>query len=454
MSLELFETKRPAQLLARFAWPSIVSLVAGSMYTVVDRAFVGQFVGTEALSAATVVFPLAIAVFAVAAAIGGGTSTLVSLALGKKDRSEAEAALGQATVLSIVSSLVTAALMVAVTEPVLLVLSTPQAIVAPARDFFLTTLWGLPFLTLAVGLGHAIRSQGRAKTSMVTGLIGIVVNIVLCVFFVGFWGWGLIGSAWATVIAQIVSAAVTLGFYFTPLTHLRLRVRLVIPRPALVGRILTLGLPSFLFEAIFVLVMFVLNARVQEFGAEFALAAVGIINTLSALFFMPVFGLIQGAVPLFGYYQGAGRASLNRRVFWGIHGVSTLFLSACTLVIEVFPEALLAIFTSDARLVSFCVEPLRVFLALTPLAALPLLAGSYFQAIGRPGPALVVAMVRPVLLVGLVLVLPEYWGFHGFLATGPLSDAGGIAAAALLVVLDPSLLRRTPSVDLKPESRP
>lgn len=452
MAVELFETHSPARLLARFAWPSIVSLVAGSLYTVVDRVFVGQFVGTEALSATTVVFPLAIAVFAVAAAIGGGTSTLVSLALGKKDSDEAEAALGQAALLSVAASLGAAALMIPLTEPLLVWLSTPPAIVGPARDFFLTTLWGLPFLTLSVGLGNAIRSQGRAKTSMVTGLVGVVVNILLCILFVGVWGWGLIGSAWATVVAQGFAALVTVGFYFTPLTHLRLRRRFLAPRPRVLGRILSLGLPSFLFEAIFVVVMFVLNARVQAFGAEQALAAVGIINTLSALFFMPVFGLIQGALPMFGYYQGAGRAPVNRRVFWGVLGVSTLFLSACTVVIEGFPLVLLGLFTSDTALRQFCVVPLQVFLALTPLAALPMLAGSYFQAVGRPGPALAVSMIRPILLVVFVLLLPEFWGFDGFLAAGPLSDAGGIAMAAALILADPALRPRRPSVDSQPES--
>lgn len=451
MSLDLFETRSPARLLARFAWPSIIGLVAGSLYTMIDRVFVGQYVGTIALSATTVVFPLAIAVFAVAAAIGGGTATVVSLALGRKAPTEAEQALGQALTLSLTASVATALALVPVTEPLLRLLATPEAIVVPARDFFLTTLWGLPFLTLSVGLGNAIRSQGRAKTSMVTGLVGVVVNVVLCILFVGLWGWGLIGSAWATVIAQGFAAVVTVGFYFTNLSHLKLRRRFLWPRVELIGRIVSFGLPSFLFEAVFVLVMFVLNVRVQAFGAEQALAAVGIINTLSALFFMPVFGLIQGAVPMFGYYQGAGREALNRRVFWGVLGVSTLFLSACTILIEAFPEALLSLFTSDATLREFCVVPLRVFLALTPLAALPMLAGSYFQAIGRPGPALAVSMVRPILLVTLALILPEFWGFDGFLASGPLSDAGGIAMAAVLILLDQGLRPRPPSVDSQPD---
>lgn len=451
MSLSLFETAKPTSLLLRFAWPSILSLVAGSMYTVVDRAFVGHFVGTEALSAATVVFPLAIAVFAVAAAIGGGTATLVSLALGRKDTEEAERALAQAVVLSLVASVLAAGATAWATEPLLRLLETPEGIVAPARDFFLTTLWGLPFLTLSVGVGNAIRSQGRAKTAMVTGLVGIVMNTVLCALFVGVAGWGLIGSAWATVVAQVVAAVVTLGFYFTRLSHLRLRRRHLVPQPALMGRVLTLGLPSFVFEAIFVLVMFVLNARVQEFGAVKALAAVGVINTLSGLFFMPVFGLIQGAAPIFGYFQGAGRSRENRGVFWGVLGASTVFLTVCTVFLEVFPKTLLAIFTSDPELIEFCIVPLQVFLALTPLAALPMLAGTYFQSVGRPGAALVVSLVRPVFLVLLALILPAYWGFDGFLASGPLSDGVGILTAAALVALEHNL---RPSVDSRRRLRP
>jgi len=444
MSLSLFETRPPLALLARFAWPSILSLLASALYNVVDRAFVGQLVGTEALTAVSVVFPLTIAVLAVALGLGSGAASLISLALGKKDTDEAEAVLGQALVQSLVVAAVTVVLLLVATEPLLRLLATPEAIVRPARDFFWITLIGVPFLTVSLGVGMAIRSQGRAKTSMVTGLVGIVFNIVLCALFVGAWGWGLMGSAWATVLAQIVGAAVTLGFYFTPLSHLKFRRRHLVPRRALAGKIAALGAPTFLFQAISVVLMFVLNARVQEFGAEKALAAVGIINTLSGLFFMPVVGLVQGAVPLFGYYQGAGKSHLNRKVFFWVLGLSTLFFAGCTVLVELFPSLLLSIFTRDPALLAFCVEPLRVFLFLTPLAALHVLPPNYFQAMGRPAPALVISLGRPAVLVVLVLVLPSLWGFGGFLATGPLSDGVGVALSLGFLAGEKTLKKALP----------
>jgi len=458
VSLELFETKPPLTLLARFAWPSILSLLANALYNVVDRAFVGQLVGTEALTAVSVVFPLTLALLAVAIGLGSGTATVVSLALGKKDRDEAEGALGRSLGLGVVLSAALALVLIPTTDPLLRLLGTPAAIVAPARDFFLTTLWGMPFLTLSIGLGMAIRSQGRAKTSMVTGLVGIGLNIVFCALFVGVWGWGLAGSAWATVGAQVLGALVTLGFYFTPLSHLRLRASKVGLGGPLTGRIVAYGAPGFLFQAISVVLMFVLNARVQAFGAEKALAAVGVINTLGGLFFMPVVGLVQGAVPLFGYYQGAGRPELNRRVFFWTLGLGTAFFTLCTLAVELAPDLLLSVFTRDLELRAFCLEPLRVFLILTPLAAFQVLPPNYFQALGKPGPALVISLIRPALLVAAVVVLPMFWGFGGFLAAGPVSDAAGVLAALAFLLTEKSLRRApgpsTPSVDSQVESRP
>jgi putative MATE family efflux protein len=454
MSLDLFETEPPLKLLGRFAWPAIVSLMANALYNVVDRAFVGQLVGTEALTAVSVVFPLMIAVFAVALGIGSGTATLVSLALGRKDTNEAEAALTQTLGLSLAASLVVAGVLVWGTEPLLRLLATPESVVKPATEFFLVTLGGLPFLTVSIGVGNAIRSQGRAKTAMFTGLLGIVLNTILCALFVGLWGWGLMGSAWATVLAQAAGAVVTVGFYFTRLSSLRFRWKHVPPQGELLRRIVVLGLPSFLLEAIFVVVMFVLNARVQEFGAEKALASVGIINTISGLFFMPAIGLVQGAVPLFGYYQGAGKADLNRQVFLWVLVICTVFFTACTVVIEVFPEVLVGIFTRDPVLIGFCLDPLRVFLAVTPLAALFVLPASYFQAIGRPVPALVISLVRPAALVALVIVVPHFWGFWGFLSTGPISDGLGVLVALGYLAADTSLRRKVPSVDSEGQRKP
>ncbi len=430
MSLSLFETKSPLSLLGRFAWPAIVSLLANALYNVVDRAFVGHLVGTEALAAVSVVFPFSLLTLGFGLALGAGASTLVSLSLGKKDPAQANRVLGQVLVLVGGLSAVLVLVFLPTVEPLLRALGTPSDVVRPARDFFFTSLWGLPFQLLSMGLGMPIRSQGRAKTSMFLGLVGIGLNTVFCTLFVDVWG--LQGSAWATVLAQLISGVLALTFYFTPLSSLRPTA--VVPNPALMARLASLGAPSLLFQIINVGLMFLLNLRVQQFGGENAIAAVGIVNSLSGLFFMPILGLVQGALPLFGYNQGAGRTDRNRVPFRWVLGLGTAFFSACTVVVEFFPRVLLSIFTQDEHLVAFAIEPLRVFLLLTPLATLQFLPSHYFQAVGRPKPAIVLSLIRPAALFALVLVLPLFWGFSGFLAAGPLSDAAGIAAATALVL--------------------
>ncbi|HTH13298.1 MAG TPA: MATE family efflux transporter [Spirochaetia bacterium] len=454
MSLELFETEPPVRLLARFAWPSILMLLANGLYNVVDRAFVGQLVGTQALTAVTVVFPLSIAILALGLGVGQGVASQVSLSLGAKNLDEAEGALGLGVTLALGTSGVLALVLGPFTEPLLRLMGTPEAVVLPARNFFWVTLAGMPFLTVSMGVGMAIRSQGRAKSALVTGLVGITANVVFCWLFIGVWGWGLQGSAWASVAAQFLGALVTVGWYFTPLTRLRLRIATLWPGTALTRRVAQLGVPTMTGNLVGMVLMIIFNVQVQGYGGTNGLALVGVINTLANLFFLPAYGLVNGAVPLFGYYQGAEKAFENRHLFQRVLTVMTVFFVLCTALVELWPEALLGIFSHDPALLAFGLQPLRVFLALMALGALQVLPGAYFQAIGKPASSTVLSLCRPVTLGVLVLILPAFWGFNGFLASGPLSDAVGIAVAVGSLAADRSLRSVRPSVDSKLESVP
>jgi len=446
--MELFDRTPMGRLLVKLAWPSILGLVANGLYNVIDRIFVGQWVGTEALTAVTVVFPLSIVLFALGNAVGQGVASLVSLRLGAQDTRGAEAALGQGVVLTVAVSVLGAGILAPLAGPLLEWTGTPAVVLGPAREFFLITLVGFPFLTLSLALGTAIKNQGRAKSSLVVGLVGIVANVVLCAWFVAGLGWGLVGSAWASTLAQALGALVTLAFYFSPLSALRLRRQHLAWVPADSQKVAAFGTPTLAANLVSVVLMVVLNVRVEGFGGTEALATVGVINTLMNLAYLPAWGLINGAVALFGYYEGAGRPEANRRLVWVLLGVLTAWFGACTVAIEWGAKPLLALFSADEAFLSFALEPLRVFLILTWTGALQVLPSSYFQAVGRPGLATALALARPVTLVAFVLIFPEFWGFDGFLAAGPVSD--GVTAVVSVLALVLLLAPRPSSVDSKP----
>lgn len=448
--MELFDRTPPGRLLVRLAWPSILGLVANGLYNVVDRIFVGQWVGTEALTAVTVVFPLSIVLFALGNAVGQGVASLVSLRLGAQDTPGAEGALGQGVVLTVVVSALGAGLLAPLTGPLLAWTGTPASVVEPARQFFLVTLIGFPFLTLSLALGTAIKNQGRAKSSLVIGLVGIVANVGLCAWFVTGLGWGLLGSAWASTLGQALGALVTVGFYFSRLSTLGLRRRFLVWAPQEARRIAALGIPTLAANLVAVVLMVVLNLRVEGFGGTEALATVGVINTLMNLAYLPAWGLLNGAVALFGYNHGAGRMEANRRLLWGLQGALTAWFTVCTLAIELGARPLLSLFSTDQGFLSFALEPLRTFLLLTWLGTFQVLPESYFQATGRPAMATVLALARPVTLVVFVGIFPVFWGFGGFLAAGPVSD--GVTAVVAALALVPVLRARAASVDSQPGS--
>lgn len=449
--MELFETTPPGRLLWRFAWPSILSLLANGLYNVVDRAFVGQLVGTDALTAVSVVFPLSIAILAGGLLVGQGVAAQMSLSLGAKNQPEAEGALGLGVSLSVVTSILLAVLLVPSAEPLLRLMGTPESVVKPSLEFFGITLIGMPFLVLSMGVGIPIRSQGRAKTALVTGLVGIVANVVFCWLFIAVFGWGLNGSAWASTAAQALGALVSVGFYFTPLKRVALRLSALWPGRTLAGKVLGLGIPSMAGNLIGLVLMVILNIQVQAYGAGKALAVVGVINTLGNLVFLPAWGLMNGAGPIFGYNAGARRTGGNRRMFWVVTALLTAYFSAWTLVLELWPRALLGIFSHDADLVNFGQRPIQVFMAMLGFAAFQVVGPGYFQAVGHGGVATAINLIRPAALAVLVVVLPMVWGFDGFLASGPVADGLTLAVTTAFVLRERPLV--TASFGGTPRSR-
>ncbi len=426
------------RLLLKFSMPAIVGMLVTALYNIVDRIFLGQ-VSNEAIAAVYVTFPIALIIMAVDMGIGIGGASLASIRLGQKRHSEAERILGNAFTMLVVFSLLTAVLMFIYLVPLLRLFGCSETLLPLAVDYQRIIIYGIPVQMLGFGLNNFIRSEGSPRTAMVTMLIGAVLNTIFDYFFIIRWGWGVEGAAWATILSQGVSFVWVMWYFLSSRSMLSLRVGGLIPDGYVMRQILALGLPSFGMQLAASLVMTVFNHELKFWGGDLAVAAMGVVQSVSTLCFLPVFGINQGVQPIIGFNYGARayqrvKDALRIGILAG-----TVYLVLTFAIIELFPDAILRVFVSDpaayASIHPMAHEGLRLYFITLPILAYPIIGSIYFQATGKPAIAIFLSLSRQLLiLIPLLYGMARLWGMTGIWLAYPASDIISTVIVAFFLV--------------------
>ena len=408
-------------LLFKYSLPAIAGMVLISLYNVVDRIFVGQATGSLGLAAVTVALPIMMLGFAPALLANAGGSSRISRLLGSGDKAAAERALGQSVLLGFVLSGLSGLLCLPFLDPLLRLFGASDATLAPARLFSQLMIIAFPFQGAGMGLASGVRSQGKAKTSMFLMLAGVVVNAGLCAWFVLGLGWGVAGSAWATLISQIFSMFLSLGFYLSGAGSLRFHLRNLSLDKEAASDIAKVGFGAWLSNIIPVILFIILNNVIARYAGDVGIAMIGIVNTIGMLAVMPIFGIMQGAAPIMGYNHGAGDSVRVRRVFFQSLLASSAILLLFWGAIELFPHAFIRAFSAnDPKLLELGQYGLPTFMLMLPLIGLPIALTQYYQSVGKGLPSAVLGMARQIIfLIPALLLLPIWWGLDGMIWAGP-----------------------------------
>lgn len=423
------------KLLWQFSWPAIIGMLVNALYNIVDRIFVGRGMGSLAIAGTTVAFPLMLVFFAVAMLIGIGGTALISIRLGEQRKDEAEKIAGNALVLLVVLPLMLSLVYSLFPEQILILLGANQEVLPYALEYTNVIVLGSVFGAVSFGLNNFIRAEGNPKVSMMTQLLGAVINVILNYVFIFQLGMGMMGSALGTVIAQLVSACWVLGYFiFTPST-LKLRLKNLKPDLMVYKSILAIGFAPFAMQIASSLQQMLLNKSVMSFGGDLALSAVGVVMSLSTLFFMPILGISQGAQPIIGYNYGSRQfsrvtATLKKATIAGV-----CIATAGYFVIHLWPEQIIGLFSyGDDALTELAAHAMLTFLALFPILGFQIVASNYFQAVGKPLQSTILSLSRQVLIfIPLLLILPNYWGIEGVWRTAPIADALSVILTALFI---------------------
>lgn len=436
------------RLLWRFSVPAIAGMLVTTLYNIVDRVFVGRGIGTEALAAATVAFPIMMILGALSVLISIGATALISIRLGERKMEEAEKIAGNATAVLVLVPVLLTLVYFAFDRPILILFGASPQVLPYAMDFTHIIMLGSVFGSVGFGMNNFIRAEGSPRFAMSTQIIGAVINGVLNYLFIFKLGMGIKGSALATVLGQLVSAIFVMSYFFSGRSIVKIRWRYLRAKPAVCSRIAVVGFAPFAMQVVGSVLQLILNRTLKVYGGDLAISAAGIIFSIAMLAFMPVIGISQGAQPLIGYNFGARRFARVRETLKKSVISATVIVLAGYLAMRLWPGAIVGLFTKDAALRTMATHALLVFFACMPVMAFQVICSGYFQAVGKPVEATLLGLSRQLLIfIPLLLILPRFWGIEGVWRTPPIADVLSAVVTGIFIYLE---MKRLPADDPRP----
>ncbi|MDT8902099.1 MATE family efflux transporter [Anaeroselena agilis] len=427
--------KNIGTLIWDFSVPAITGMLVNALYNIVDSIFVGHGVGAVGLAAVTIAFPIMIAFMGFGMLVGVGATTLVSIRIGQQNIAEAEKILGNAFVLGLTVAVSMSAVLLSFLDPVLALLGAEETVLPYARDFTSVILAGSVFMFTGFGLNNIIRAEGHPRIAMMTMILSAFLNTLLNPLFIFVLGLGIKGSALATVISQAVSAAWVIAHFRSRRSLLRLRGANMAPDRRLIAKIVVMGSSAFFMQIAASFVAGLFNNILIIHGGQTAVAAMGIINRVSLLVLMPIFGISQGTQPVIGYNYGAKNFRRVREAVIKGSIAATAVAVTGFVIVELFDAYIIRMFSSEADLIALGATGLKIFMAMLPVIGFQVMGAGFFQAIGKPMHSLLLSMSRQLLiLIPALLILPRFIGLQGVWLAGPIADFGAALVTAALVV--------------------
>ena len=444
-----------SRLLFRYALPAIIAQVAASLYNIVDSIFIGQGVGPLAISGLALTMPMMNLTAAFGAMIGAGSAALTSIRLGQGNKPAAERILGNVVLLNVVLGVVLMAFGLLYLDELLYFFGASDQTLPYAREYMRIILYGNVITHLFHGLNCMLRVAGYPNKAMNITIIAVVLNAILDAVFILWLKWGIAGSAWATVIAQMLAVVVQWVHFSDAKSFLRFRSEAFRFRWDIIKNIITVGMAPFMIQSCACVVVILVNNTLGEYGGDLSIGAYGIANRVAFLFTMVVMGFTQGMQPIVGYNYGARAYDRVLKTLWMTVGWSVATTTFGFLLCELFPYQVVRIFVSEdgsgsaTELIEASARGLRILVLMLPLVGFNIVAGNLFQHIGKPKRAILLSVSRQMLfLVPLIYFLPRYMAADGVWYSIPIADLLSTLLAALLLFQQIRKFKQSPSSEV------
>lgn len=448
-------TESLGKLMGKYSVPCTISLLVGALYNIVDQIFIANadYLGSYGNAANTVVFPLTVIALAIAVMIGDGCCAFVSICLGQSTPEDASKSVGNAILMTVISSIALMGLYLVFSDEIIALFggTVNEETFRHSKEYFFWISLGIPFYMFGQAMNPVIRADGSPRFAMAATVTGAVVNIILDpIMIYGLLGcpkMGMAGAAIATVLGQIVTAALSLRYICRTKT-VKLKREDFIWQGRVAGRTLGLGVCSFLSQISLVAAMAAINNMLRKYGAQDAvfgrpeyaqipMAVVGIVMKFFQIIISVVVGMAAGCIPIVGYNMGAGLKSRVKKLFTLLLIAEAAVGALGFVLVEFFPGAIISIFgaaNESAYYTAFAIKAFRTYLVFIVLACVNKAAFIFLQAMGKAFASTMLSMVREIIFgVGFALLLPVFFGLDGVLYSMPASDLlTAILSAALI----------------------
>ena len=425
-------------LLMKFSIPAIVGMLVNALYNIVDRIFIGRGVGGVAIGGLYLGMPIMLIIMAFGMLVGIGGNTLVSIKLGQNKENEANQIASNSLTLLVLIGVGLSVLGLIFLNPMLKLFGASASNIGYATDYLKIILIGAPFNVIGFGMNNFIRGEGNPKIAMFTMLIGAFSNIILDYIFIFPFNMGVQGAALATIISQLISTTWVLYYFYSKKSVLSIKRKYMKLQSLLVKKIVLNGFAPFSMQIAASMVTALYNTNLQAFGGDLATSSMGVINSVSMMVLMPVFGINQGSQPIMGYNYGATKYSRVKKTVIYASLAATLVTTLGFLIVQFFPSQIITLFVGkdgSKELLDIAVPGIRILLSMFPIIGFQIVSTSYFQATGRPKYAMFLSMSRQVLiLIPALLILPQIFGLTGVWMSGALADLLSSIITAVLII--------------------
>ena len=431
-------------LIAKYAIPSIISMLVGALYNLTDQIFIGHVVGVVGNAASNVVFPTTTLSTALSMLLGIGTAANfnISQGAGRLDDARKYVYTGL-SVTAIIGALTGLLVFLFRGQIIDLCGASPSGNVYPyALDYLSISAIGLPFYIFATAAATTIRADGSPRYSMLFSVVGAVLNVGLDWVFMYPLGWGIKGAATATVISQFITFVLAL-LYFTRFKAFEIRLRDIRIRARYMMDSMQAGVPTFINQILLMTTNIVLNNMLEkygamsDYGADIPLAVSGVAQKTNMIMISFAVGIAQGCQPIWGYNLGAKNYQRVKgtyyRAFAAAFTIGVLFFAA----LQLFPRQIVSIFGTGSDLYfEFAEKYLKIYMMFVFFQNIQPVTVTYFSSTDNPRQGLLVSLSRQGLfLIPLLIILPKYMGIHGILAASPISDTLAFTVSVTMVLL-------------------
>ena len=403
----------------------MVAMTASSLYNIIDRAFIGQVVGPEAIAGLGITFPLMNLSGAFGAAVGVGASTCISVKLGQKDYKMAEHLLGNTVTLNLIVGLLFMVVCFIFLNPILRFFGASDVTLPYAREFMEVILAGNMITHMYFGMNAVLRAAGKPRHAMYAVLFTVGMNIALVIAFVWWFRWGIRGAALATIVSQSMALCWQLWIFSNKKELLHLKRGIYKLKADLVRNIISIGISPFLMNATACIVVIFMNNQFVRYGGDMAVGAYSIANSIAMVFFMFVIGVNQGMQPIAGYNYGAMKYDRMMRVLWLAIAAATCILLVGWGLSMAFPRQIARIFTTDKTLIDMAARGIKLNMLVFFVVAGQAVITNFFQCIGKVKVSIFLSLTRQLLLlIPMAYILPLFIGLDGVWYSMAASDLG------------------------------